>query len=745
MDFRLPKYYRIIFIFAILLSASEERMHAASTNVIISDTPDYAWHFGCFGTASGNLIGYWDRHEFPQLYTGVVNSGVAPLDSGGANADIYTMWTSHAGHGGRSSTNRGHVDDYFGAYPADYQTTNDPYKINGWTVHSNDCIADFLGMSHYNWTNLNGECDGNINAFCVNYWDTSGARRVNFRPPSQDGKAVPDIQAGLRDFTQYRGYRADTFSQLAEVHSLTPAGTGFTFDNMIDEIDAGFPVLLFLQNTDMSRDGGTRNPSIHGMMAYGYSYDLTNVFFAPDISGYGNQGAVLGPAFTNDTYIFDTLGERIDVADADELRFTNNFSISVRCTMTDSSPLRTLVDKMGGVNAGYRLIRSNSKFYLQGGDGVTWNSLSVASGVYTDTNASYHVVGTFDGTGRVYVNGAPGGTDTSDPIIVNSIDLGIGGKESLSTTYYWLGGMSEVAIYRRALTQEEVSSIYTNGVDREDSDLVLFLPITNQTQGVLRQNETVRYRTSWASGDNTTHPWISGSWEAGLALRGVIGFYPKLSIAQTSSVSGVLSTSTWWLVRSSTAETIIAEADVFHGGTNYLFCGWSMDGRRVPDDTSEAVNPVAGITITSMMSAVAMYLPESADTDGDGLPDWWEYYFFGSTNALPEEDADGDGSQNADELIAGTNPRNAGDVLAGRGHAQFTSVFVPVLMWPFATNREYTIYWGDRSGYGDDLVWHSITNPSYTVSNGWSRWSDTNALPASPATGRYYRISVTGP
>jgi hypothetical protein len=51
-------------------------------------------------------------------------------------------------------------------------------------------------------------------------------------------------------------------------------GKGFTFADLKAEIDAGYPVLLFLQKPDeFSRElaGQPRvNPQIHGMLAYGY-------------------------------------------------------------------------------------------------------------------------------------------------------------------------------------------------------------------------------------------------------------------------------------------------------------------------------------------------------------------------------------------------------------------------------------------------------------------------------------------
>ena len=44
------------------------------------------------------------------------------------------------------------------------------------------------------------------------------------------------------------------------------------------------------------------------------------------------------------------------------------------------------------------------------------------------------------------------------------------------------------------------------------------------------------------------------------------------------------------------------------------------------------------------------------DSDGDGLPDWWEQHYFPYVGAQPGSDADGDGMSNLSEYKAGTSP-----------------------------------------------------------------------------------------
>lgn len=260
----------------------------AAESVSLTEVPDYTWHAGCFGTATGNLVGYWDRHGLPNMYSGPTAGGVAPLTSSVAsgNSGIRSLWASQAGVDGRPADKPGHIEDYWeffipqnnGGYIYSYESTApDPYTLAGRPEHEPDCLGDFIGQSQRKYSDLDGECSGNIDAFAFNYWDKSGDRMTNFVPPVIEGVPVRDIQSGLREWSRYRGYDADVYSQLADFNSTIPAGKGFTFEDLKAEIDAGYPVLLILQeHDDYSRSlpgMPSANPAIHAMVAYGYYLD----------------------------------------------------------------------------------------------------------------------------------------------------------------------------------------------------------------------------------------------------------------------------------------------------------------------------------------------------------------------------------------------------------------------------------------------------------------------------------------
>jgi hypothetical protein len=269
---------RLTGFFAVLISflaALVERANA-EIDVYLVEVPDYLWYGGCFGTGTGNLMGYWDRHGFSNFFPNIL----APLNTTTATEFVRTNYVSAA-----------HLNDYWSIYEG---TALDRYVLSNWVEHTPDCIGDFIGLSQRKWTNMNNECDGNIDAYSFVYWDTNGDRRVNFVPSADAGTPARDIQSGLREWTKWKGYDADVFTQLTDFNSTVPNGHGFTFENLKAEIDAGYPVLLYLQPfTQLYRslqNMPRANPAIHGMMAYGYYIDDSGNKFVHYRTSWGDAG-----------------------------------------------------------------------------------------------------------------------------------------------------------------------------------------------------------------------------------------------------------------------------------------------------------------------------------------------------------------------------------------------------------------------------------------------------------------------
>lgn len=85
-------------------------------------------------------------------------------------------------------------------------------------------------------------------------------------------------------------------------------------------------------------------------------------------------------------------------------------------------------------------------------------------------------------------------------------------------------------------------------------------------------------------------------------------------------------------------------------------------------------------------------LTSAGDEDLDGLLDSWEVQYFGGiTNAVPADDSDEDGMNNAHEYVAGTDPTDAGSLFRFTGGEPVPDEAAIILRWPSASNRTYAI------------------------------------------------------
>jgi len=79
-----------------------------------------------------------------------------------------------------------------------------------------------------------------------------------------------------------------------------------------------------------------------------------------------------------------------------------------------------------------------------------------------------------------------------------------------------------------------------------------------------------------------------------------------------------------------------------------------------------------------------------ADTDDDGLPDYWEIKHFGNlTTTDGTEDQDGDGLTDLEEYLAASDPTSASSSFLFYGSPPSPTTFI--VRWASASNRTYTI------------------------------------------------------
>ena len=124
----------------------------------------------------------------------------------------------------------------------------------------------------------------------------------------------------------------------------------------------------------------------------------------------------------------------------------------------------------------------------------------------------------------------------------------------------------------------------------------------------------------------------------------------NLQFQQTSVPAGIVNQTTF--PSPGTAVTTVAAPET---STNYHFVYWTINGVREADPSGTAENPITFV-ISVATNAVANYVAITQDSDGDGLPDWWELKYFGSLAEGASDNPDGDAFDNAAEYAKGTSP-----------------------------------------------------------------------------------------
>jgi hypothetical protein len=122
----------------------------------------------------------------------------------------------------------------------------------------------------------------------------------------------------------------------------------------------------------------------------------------------------------------------------------------------------------------------------------------------------------------------------------------------------------------------------------------------------------------------------------------------------------------------------------------------------------------------------------AGDSDGDGLPDWWEQQ-YGTFVLIPDadDDPDRDGLTNGDEYVAGTHPNDAASVLRfTHVSAQNGNVFLQFLA---VSNRTYSLVFKSSL---EEAQWSKLADIAAHPTN--RVVTLTNSTPGAPE--RFYRL-----
>jgi len=145
--------------------------------------------------------------------------------------------------------------------------------------------------------------------------------------------------------------------------------------------------------------------------------------------------------------------------------------------------------------------------------------------------------------------------------------------------------------------------------------------------------------------------------------------------------------------------------------------------------------------VSRLQDVFAALLPPAAnaDSDGDGIPDWWMIQYFGHLTgqagdlSLPQNDPNGTGMTTLQDYIAGMNPTDPTSVFQVLAAPLASSGGQVILIWTAAAGRSYSVQYKDNL---DDPAWQLLGGAP--VINGTQ---GQFAVPADQAS-RYYRIVV---
>jgi hypothetical protein len=187
---------------------------------------------------------------------------------------------------------------------------------------------------------------------------------------------------------------------------------------------------------------------------------------ANDESGNGNNGTVNGATLTNDrngkvnsAYIYNGIDNYTNLTKSPTI---GNQSFSIfSWILTSSNSKRKQIISYGSDNISqgiWLFLDTDNKLHLD---------LSFTSGPISNDNiidSTWHFVGAVNNKGEIqlYIDGKPSGNyQNMNPDIINQ--SAVIGSTIIKDNWYFDGKLDDIAIYNRALSQEEITALYYSG------------------------------------------------------------------------------------------------------------------------------------------------------------------------------------------------------------------------------------------------------------------------------------------
>ena len=257
----------------------------SQTAVMLGNVPTSFWTYGCSATSARMMFRYYDRSGYSNMYTGPANGGVAPLSNLGQGdnpasprAGSCSIIATQQGFDGRGAATPGHVDDYWTGYgnagPDPWEGVRAEHAWGG-------CTADYMGTNQWKWDFIDSDGvkdfnnDGGTALFSYNNAD----KLYDYIPPAGAGLPQTEVCHGMRLFAESRGYEVlENYTQKID----TLFAGGFSFNDYMAEINAGYPVMI----------------QVTGHTMVGVGYDVGNMVYLHDTWGDYTASMTWGGAYS---------------------------------------------------------------------------------------------------------------------------------------------------------------------------------------------------------------------------------------------------------------------------------------------------------------------------------------------------------------------------------------------------------------------------------------------------------------
>jgi len=329
----------------------------------------------------------------------------------------------------------------------------------------------------------------------------------------------------------------------------------------------------------------------------------------------------------------------------------------------------------------------------------------------------------WDISARVWGDLAPLGSD----FLINSRQIGFQVMPRLAVS-----GDSVFAVYRSAGGDGYGDGVVGRWMSTEGSLLGDELVINSRTAGdqmtpTLAADSTGRVVVVWST---------FGGISKGMDLAAQRYARPQAPLAPPAAP---------YLFAASSSKILITWPEI--GGLGVVGYELYVDGATTPLKSSEGSFSLGGLAPSSTHSVRVGYVladgrrsPLSVSASGktwgeddnaDGLPDDWQTVYFGSRPELwpgLSEDTDGDGVNNRNEFLAGTDPKDAANFL----HAELIATSQgPLLTWNSRPGAIYQPQWS--SNLRD---WNNLGSPRLSAAT-----TDSTPAGETPASS-YYRVNL---